>query len=98
MPIIHRRHRAPNDGRVEVGHAYYVCRSAGAERAEVEAFWDYYMEDHALDFNIWNHKTYLPNPALAAEDSDIAGFRRWFRQFYPPVDPSGSLAAGGGHG
>jgi phenylpropionate dioxygenase-like ring-hydroxylating dioxygenase large terminal subunit len=87
-----------NDGRLEVGHAYYVRHSAGAERAEVEAFWDYYMDDHALDFNIWNHKTYLPNPALAAEDGDIAGFRRWFRQFYPAVDPSASLAAGGGHG
>jgi len=85
-----------NDGRVRVDHAYYVHRSETDERAETEAFWNYYMDDHALDFNIWNHKTYLEKPALAPEDGDIAGFRRWFRQFY--VQPDESAGQGEGHG
>lgn len=76
-----------NDGRVLVAHAYYVRRRGGqASRSEIEAFWDYYMKDHEFDFNIWNHKTYLKNPVLAAEDGDIAGFRRWFRQFHPSAE------------
>lgn len=71
------------DERVEVGHAYYVERSDAASEKEVEAFWDYYMDDHALDFNIWSNKRYLEKPILANGDGDVASFRRWFRQFYP---------------
>lgn len=71
-----------NDGRLEVGHAYYVEKADREAESEVEAFWDYYMDDHKLDFNIWNNKRYLAQPVLASGDGDVAGFRRWFRQFY----------------
>ena len=71
------------DEKVEVGHAYYIENSEPASEKEVEEFWDYYMDDHALDFQIWNNKRYLERPILAAGDGDVASFRRWFRQFYP---------------
>ena len=71
------------DEKVEVGHAYYIEKGDAASEKEVEAFWDYYMDDHALDFQIWNNKRYLDRPVLAAGDGDVASFRRWFRQFYP---------------
>jgi hypothetical protein len=71
------------DEKVEVGHAYYIEKSDPASEKEVEEFWDYYMDDHALDFQIWNNKRYLDRPVLAAGDGDVASFRRWFQQFYP---------------
>ena len=40
------------------------------------------MQDHYLDFEIWNHKRFLEHPVLASNDGDVAAFRRWFRQFY----------------
>jgi phenylpropionate dioxygenase-like ring-hydroxylating dioxygenase large terminal subunit len=82
------------DEKLEVGHAYYVQTSDAASEKEVEAFWDYYMDDHALDFNIWNNKRYLEKPVLADGDGDVASFRRWFRQFYPASQESGVEAAG----
>ena len=53
-----------------------------AAEKEVEAFWEYYIDDHRLDFQIWNHKLYKARPLLAENDGDVTGFRRWFRQFY----------------
>jgi len=70
------------DERVAVEHAYYVERSDPSTEKEVEAFWDYYKQDHYLDFEIWNHKRYLERPVLAPGDGDVAAFRRWFGQFY----------------
>jgi len=75
------------DELLEVNHAYYIERSDPASEKEIEAFWDYYMDDHALDFNIWNNKRYLEKPVLANGDGDVASFRRWFRQFYPAAHP-----------
>lgn len=68
--------------RVRVEHAYYVERSDAESEKEVEGFWDYYMQDHYLDFRIWNHKRFLERPVLAEGDGDVAMFRRWFSQFY----------------
>jgi len=70
------------DEKVEVAHTYYVELSDPSAEKEVEAFWEYYVDDHRLDFQIWNNKIYQPRPVLADEDGDVAGFRRWFRQFY----------------
>lgn len=78
--------------KVEVAHTYYVRGSDPDLEKEVEAFWEYYVDDHRLDFRIWNHKAYLPRPVLAEEDGDVAGFRRWFRQFYSGEARSGAAA------
>ena len=85
------------DQKLEVGHAYYVEKGDPSSEKEVEEFWDYYMDDHALDFEIWNNKRYLARPVLAAGDGDVASFRRWFSQFYPAdASPlSGSDVASG---
>ncbi|QHS09804.1 Rieske 2Fe-2S domain-containing protein [Sinimarinibacterium sp. NLF-5-8] len=37
----------------------------------------------SVDFIVWNHKKYRPNPLLCDGDGPIVTFRRWFRQFYP---------------
>ncbi|MDP9335549.1 MAG: aromatic ring-hydroxylating dioxygenase subunit alpha [Actinomycetota bacterium] len=34
------------------------------------------------DREIWEHKTFLPSPALADTDGPILKFRRWYSQFY----------------
>jgi phenylpropionate dioxygenase-like ring-hydroxylating dioxygenase large terminal subunit len=34
------------------------------------------------DRPIWEHKTFLPTPALADTDGPIMQFRKWYRQFY----------------
>ncbi|RWS13098.1 cholesterol 7-desaturase-like protein [Dinothrombium tinctorium] len=34
------------------------------------------------DIRIWREKKYLSNPRLVKEDSAIAKFRKWFKQFY----------------
>jgi 3-ketosteroid 9alpha-monooxygenase subunit A len=34
------------------------------------------------DRPIWEHKAFLPTPALADTDGPIMQFRRWYRQFY----------------
>ncbi len=82
------------DEKVEVGHTYYVERSNPASEREVEAYWDYYMQDHFLDFRIWNHKRFLEHPILASGDGDVAAFRRWFRQFYTASNTEEALTEG----
>jgi hypothetical protein len=81
------------DEKVEVAHTYYVNASNPAAEKEVEAFWEYYIDDHRLDFQIWNHKLYQERPVLAENDGDVAGFRRWFRQFYSGETASEAGAA-----
>ena len=34
------------------------------------------------DTPIWEHKTFLPVPALADTDGPILKFRKWYSQFY----------------
>ncbi|KAH6945539.1 hypothetical protein HPB50_008915 [Hyalomma asiaticum] len=36
------------------------------------------------DIFVWNHKSYMKNPALVKEDRTIMAFRKWFAQFYSP--------------
>jgi len=46
------------------------------------------------DKPIWEHKAYLPRPALADTDGPFTKFRRWAAQFYAePVDESAGLYA-----
>jgi nitrite reductase/ring-hydroxylating ferredoxin subunit len=42
-----------------------------------------YARDVAHDIRIWEHKRYLPRPALAAGDGPVGLYRRWASQFYP---------------
>lgn len=46
--------------------------------AEVERQFD-------QDIPIWEHKTYLPVPALAPTEKPVTEFRRWAQQFYADV-------------
>jgi hypothetical protein len=46
------------------------------------AFIDSVTREVQQDIPIWEHKRYLPSPALAPSEKPIADFRRWFRQFY----------------
>jgi phenylpropionate dioxygenase-like ring-hydroxylating dioxygenase large terminal subunit len=79
--------------KVEVAHTYYVKAADAAAEKEVEAFWDFYVEDHHADFQIWNHKIYRERPVLAEGDGDVAGFRRWFRRFYSGEPAPGDARA-----
>lgn len=44
-----------------------------------------YAHDVTQDFRIWESKTWIPRPALARGDGPIGAYRRWCRQFYPPL-------------
>lgn len=37
----------------------------------------------SVDFIVWNHKKYRPNPLLCDGDGPVLQFRKWFKQFYP---------------
>jgi hypothetical protein len=41
-----------------------------------------YARDVGQDFRIWEHKRYVPRPALVQGDGPIGLYRRWARQFY----------------
>ena len=36
----------------------------------------------SVDFIVWNHKKYRPNPLLCDGDGPVLQFRKWFKQFY----------------
>jgi nitrite reductase/ring-hydroxylating ferredoxin subunit len=42
-----------------------------------------FRADVQQDFPIWEHKRYVPRPALAQGDGPLALYRRWAAQFYP---------------
>ena len=42
-----------------------------------------FRHDVQQDFAIWEHKRYLPRPALAAGDGPVGLYRKWVAQFYP---------------
>jgi nitrite reductase/ring-hydroxylating ferredoxin subunit len=50
-----------------------------------------YKRDVGQDFDIWNHKAYVEQPALALGDGPIPLYRKWAKQFY--VEPARELAA-----
>jgi len=41
-----------------------------------------YVNDISQDFEIWENKAYINNPALAKGDGPIGKYRQWARQFY----------------
>jgi hypothetical protein len=47
-----------------------------------DAFIDLLTEQIQEDIAIWEHKRYLPRPALASTDGPIMEFRSWASQFY----------------
>lgn len=42
-----------------------------------------FRNDVRQDFAIWEHKRYVPRPALAAGDGPVGLYRKWATQFYP---------------
>lgn len=40
------------------------------------------------DIIIWDHKTFLKNPALVKEDATIKSFRKWYSQFNSSKSPT----------
>lgn len=42
----------------------------------------------SVDFVLWNHKKYRPNPLLCDGDGPVLQFRKWFKQFYPGHEQS----------
>jgi phenylpropionate dioxygenase-like ring-hydroxylating dioxygenase large terminal subunit len=49
------------------------------------------------DTPIWEHKIFLPVPALADTDGPILKFRKWYSQFYAePIEGGAAVAAGVG--
>ncbi|HWW55184.1 MAG TPA: Rieske 2Fe-2S domain-containing protein [Acidimicrobiales bacterium] len=47
-----------------------------------KAFVESVTREVQQDIPIWEHKRYLPRPALAKSEKPIADWRRWFSQFY----------------
>ena len=50
-----------------------------ATRGNTLAFGEYGLQ---ADIPIWRDKAYWERPVLVKGDGDIAGFRRWYSQFY----------------
>ncbi len=53
-----------------------------AEPLLIEQAFKAYRHDVEQDFDIWNHKSWVAQPALAQGDGPIARYRRWANQFY----------------
>ena len=41
-----------------------------------------YVHDVSQDFDVWQNKVYMDNPALAKGDGPIGKYRQWAKQFY----------------
>jgi 3-ketosteroid 9alpha-monooxygenase subunit A len=58
----------------------------GGDEASVAGLADAFVEEISRlaieDADIWEHKAYIPRPALADTDGPILQFRKWARQFY----------------
>jgi nitrite reductase/ring-hydroxylating ferredoxin subunit len=50
-----------------------------------EAFVKSVTSEVQQDIPIWEHKRYVPSPALASSEKPIMDWRRWFEQFYVPA-------------
>ena len=44
------------------------------------------------DLDVWTHKTYIEQPPLAKGDGPVAVYRRYVKQFYPPIAASDEQA------
>ncbi len=53
-----------------------------AEPVIIEQAFKAYRNDVFQDFDIWNHKEFVAQPALAQGDGPIARYRKWATQFY----------------
>ena len=63
----------------------FVVRKVGDEATTsslADAFVDEISRLTVEDKHIWEHKAYVPRPALADHDGPIMKFRRWASQFY----------------
>jgi nitrite reductase/ring-hydroxylating ferredoxin subunit len=63
----------------------FVVRRVGdaaATESLADAFVDEISRLTVEDKHIWEHKAYVPRPALADHDGPIMKFRRWASQFY----------------
>lgn len=45
-----------------------------------------YAHDVSQDFDVWQHKIFIEQPALAMGDGPIIKYRKWARQFYAGLD------------
>ena len=49
-----------------------------------------YVENLTLgyheDVEIWEHKRYVDKPILCDGDGPVGRLRRWYKQFYEPID------------
>jgi nitrite reductase/ring-hydroxylating ferredoxin subunit len=82
-------------GRIDLRLGVSVEERLGGERAGLprrvvagavaRAWLVLFARDVGQDCRIWEHKRYLPRPALAEGDGPIGFYRRWARQFYPPT-------------
>lgn len=66
----------------------------GLERVLGRQSFAAYTNDVEQDFAIWEHKVFVPRPALAAGDGPILRYRRWAEQFYEEPPASSASAAG----
>jgi hypothetical protein len=46
------------------------------------AFVESVSREIGQDIPIWEHKRYVPSPALAPSEKPILDYRRWYEQFY----------------
>ncbi len=37
------------------------------------------------DLDVWTYKTFVEQPPLAKSDGPVAAYRRYVKQFYPPI-------------
>lgn len=59
-----------------------------------DAFIDLLTEQIGEDIRIWEHKRYLPHPALAPGEGPIMQFRSWASQFYAQAPTPAGTAQG----
>jgi nitrite reductase/ring-hydroxylating ferredoxin subunit len=67
---------------------FTVCASVEGGLAWMDRFLGAIVDDVRKDLPIWAHKRRLEEPALIAGDGPIAIYRRFARQFDPPLDPA----------
>jgi 3-ketosteroid 9alpha-monooxygenase subunit A len=48
------------------------------------------VADVDSDIQVWANRRYLARPQLAAADTEIGGYRRWAKRFYPQPSPGGT--------